>query len=171
MRAREFITEVTKGKLPKRTQKPSKGLMTYSDSEKWNSDYVQYRLGMAVAMSDGHNSIDVDARSWFGKSKTAAPYSEEEAEMLKAALKAVGAKWQDLNHGDLNSEELDSTYTTSPVADWQKSSQNKIGESASAGATSSGSVASAPAQGGGWLFGGTVGAPKGKKKKAKVIKR
>lgn len=48
---------------------------------------------------------------------------------------------------------------------------NKVKESASAGATSSGSVASAPAQGGGWLFGGTVGAPKGKKKKAKVIKR
>jgi len=45
-------------------------------------------------------------------------------------------------------------------------------ESASAGATGSGSVASVSAQGGGWLFGGTVGAPKGaKKKKAKVIKR
>ena len=48
----------------------------------------------------------------------------------------------------------------------------EIGESASAGATGSGSIASAPAAGGGWLFGGTVGAPKGaKKKKAKVIKR
>ena len=48
----------------------------------------------------------------------------------------------------------------------------EIGESASAGATGSGSIASAPAAGGGWLFGGTVGAPKGaKKKKSKVIKR
>lgn len=125
MRAREFVTEVKAGKLPKRTQNPSKGLMTFSDSEKWNSDYVQYRLGMAVAMSDGTNSIEVDAKSWFGKSKTAAPYSKEEDEMLKCALKAVGAKWQDLNNGDLRSQELDSTYTTSPVADWQKSSQNK----------------------------------------------
>jgi 5'(3')-deoxyribonucleotidase len=45
-------------------------------------------------------------------------------------------------------------------------------ESASSGATGSGSIASAPAQGGGWLFGGNVGAPTGaKKKKAKVIKR
>jgi hypothetical protein len=125
MRAREFITEVTKGKLPKRTQKPSKGLMTFSDSEKWNTDYVQYRLGMAVAMSDGHNSLDIDAKSWFGKSKTAAPYSAEEADMLKAALKAVGANYQDLNHGDLESEELDSTDTISPVANWQNSPQNK----------------------------------------------
>jgi hypothetical protein len=47
----------------------------------------------------------------------------------------------------------------------------EIGESASSGGTSSGSIASAPAQGGGWLFGGTVGAPKGAKKKSKVIKR
>jgi hypothetical protein len=47
-----------------------------------------------------------------------------------------------------------------------------IAESASAGATGSGSIASSSAQGGGWLFGGTVGAPKGaKKKKPKVIKR
>jgi len=46
-----------------------------------------------------------------------------------------------------------------------------IKESASSGATSAGAVASAPAQGGGWLFGGTVGAPKTKKKKAKVLKR
>ena len=47
----------------------------------------------------------------------------------------------------------------------------EIGESASGGSTSAGNVASAPAQGGGWLFGGTVGAPKGAKKKSKVIKR
>jgi 5'(3')-deoxyribonucleotidase len=48
----------------------------------------------------------------------------------------------------------------------------EIAESASGGATSSGNITSAPAAGGGWLFGGTVGAPKGsKKKKSKVIKR
>ena len=49
--------------------------------------------------------------------------------------------------------------------------QELLKESASAGATSAGAVASVPSQGGGWLFGGNVGAPKGKKKKAKVIKR
>jgi 5'(3')-deoxyribonucleotidase len=49
---------------------------------------------------------------------------------------------------------------------------DSVKESASAGATGSGSIASSTAQGGGWLFGGTVGAPKGaKKKKSKVIKR
>ena len=44
-------------------------------------------------------------------------------------------------------------------------------ESASGGATSAGGIASAPAAGGGWLFGGTVGAPKTTRKKAKVLKR
>lgn len=44
-------------------------------------------------------------------------------------------------------------------------------ESASVGATSSSAVATAPATGGGWLFGGNVGAPKGKKKKSKVLRR
>jgi hypothetical protein len=49
---------------------------------------------------------------------------------------------------------------------------DSVKESASAGATGSGSIASSSAQGGGWLFGGTVGAPKSaKKKKPKVIKR
>jgi 5'-nucleotidase len=48
----------------------------------------------------------------------------------------------------------------------------EVKESASAGSTSAGGIATASAQGGGWLFGGTVGAPKGaKKKKSKVIKR
>lgn len=125
MRAREFINETSTGKIPKRTQNPSKGLITYSDAERWNTDYVQYRLGMAVAMSDGHNSVDIDAKSWFGKSKTAAPYTPQEDEMMVQALKAVGAKFQDLNKGDMDSEELDSTNTVSPVADWQKTSKRK----------------------------------------------
>jgi 5'-nucleotidase len=48
---------------------------------------------------------------------------------------------------------------------------DSVKESASSGATGAGSIASSTAQGGGWLFGGNVGAPKGAKKKSKVIKR
>ena len=48
---------------------------------------------------------------------------------------------------------------------------DEVRESASVGGTSAGNVASAPATGGGWLFGGTVGAPKTKKKKSKVLRR
>ena len=120
MRAREFISEKKEGKISKRYQKPTVGLNVYSDAERWNSDYVSYRLGMAVACSDGTNSLNIDAKSWIGKQKSANPYTRQEQEMLKQAFKAVGADYKDLNKGDLASKELDSTDTVSPVAQWQK---------------------------------------------------
>lgn len=120
MRAREFISERKEGKISKRYQKPTVGLNVYSDAERWNSDYVSYRLGMAVACSDGTNSLNIDAKSWIGKQKSANPYTPQEQEMLKQAFKAVGADYKDLNNGDLASKELDSTDTVSPVAQWQK---------------------------------------------------
>lgn len=49
--------------------------------------------------------------------------------------------------------------------------EEEVTESATGGATSAGGIASAPAQGGGWLFGGTYGAPKKAKKKSKVLRR
>lgn len=120
MRAREFISERKEGKISKRAQQSTAGLNVYSDAERWNSDYVSYRLGMALACSDGHNSIDIDAKSWIGKQKSANPYTKQEQEMLNQAYKAVGADHTDLNNGDLESKELDSTDTVSPVAQWQK---------------------------------------------------
>lgn len=120
MRAREFVSEEKVGKISKRYQKPTVGLDVYSDAERWNSDYVSYRLGMAVACADGHNSINIDARSWVGKQKSASPYTPQEQEMLVQAFKAVGADYTDMNKGDLKSKELDSTGTVSPVAQWQK---------------------------------------------------
>jgi hypothetical protein len=44
--------------------------------------------------------------------------------MLKQAYKAVGATYQDLNHGDMESKELGTVNTTSPVA---KPKKNKYG--------------------------------------------
>lgn len=116
MRAKEFINEATKGKIAHIDQKPSKGINIYSDAERWNSDYVSYRLGMAVACTDGKVEPWMPATSWIGKSKATFPYTEEEQEMLKKAYKAVGAKYHDVNKGDLKSKELDSTETVSPVA-------------------------------------------------------
>jgi hypothetical protein len=72
-------------------------------------------------MADGSGKpLDMDAKSWVGKRKTVHPYSQVEADMLKQAYKAVGADWEDLNHGDMNSEELDSTNTHGPVPDRKK---------------------------------------------------
>lgn len=120
MRAKEFIVEVKKGKLTKRQQQSSKGIHKYRDAKKANTDYVGFKLGQAVAMADGHTPFEIDAVSWHGKSKTAHPYTQEEAEMLKQAYKAVGAAYQDLNHGDLDSDELDTINTHGPVPDRKK---------------------------------------------------
>lgn len=124
MRAKEFIIEVRQKKISKRQGKSARGLNLYSDQERWNSDYVAYRLGMAVACTDGTNDPDIDPKSWIGKSKSAHPYTEHEQEMLKKAYKAVGASYEDPFRGDMRSQELDTSNTVSPVANPKR---NKYG--------------------------------------------
>jgi hypothetical protein len=120
MRAKDFIVEKTKGKLTKRQQNPTRGLHVFGDAERISGDYTFSRVGIAAALCDGDNNPDVDYLSWIGKKKLTAPFSEIEAKMLKQAYKLAGATYTDLNHGDMNSEELDSTNTVSPVANWNK---------------------------------------------------
>ena len=105
MRAREFISEAHPGKISKRLQSATRGLNTFSDGEKWNTDYTLNRVMMAAACTDGTFVPDIDWKSWVGKSKTAHPYTKEEQEMLKMAYKAANAKWNDENSGDMDSEE------------------------------------------------------------------
>ena len=118
MRAKEFtiLSEVRQAKLTRRQQRSTRGAHLYSDSEHANSDYTMFRLGMALAMTDGKIKPDLDPKSWIGKHKFNNPYTEEEVDMLKIAYKAVGAKWHDLNAGDLESRELNSINNVSPVA-------------------------------------------------------
>jgi hypothetical protein len=121
MRAKEFIAEKKNGKLTKRQQQSTRGVHTYGDGEMISGDYTAWKMGQAVAMADGSNEVlDIDAKSWAGKRKTAHPYSQVENDMLKQAYKAVGADWQDMNHGDMVSKELEGTYTVSPVSNWNK---------------------------------------------------
>jgi hypothetical protein len=120
MRAKEFIAEKKNGKLTKRQQQSTRGVHTYGDGEHISGDYTSYRLGMAVAGADGKTPVELDSKSWLGKKKSAHPYSQVENDMLKQAYKAVGADWQDMNHGDMVSKELEGTYTVSPVSNWNK---------------------------------------------------
>ena len=120
MKIFELITERKTGKLSKRQQNPTRGLHTFSDSEHANSDYTFNRVGLAAAMCDGENEPDIDYVSWVGKKKLTAPYTKVEADMLKQAYKLAGADHKDLNHGDMNSKELSSTNTVSPVSNWNK---------------------------------------------------
>lgn len=116
MRAYEFLNEA-KGhtKISKRKSSGSRGMNVYSDAEKLNNDYSLNRVMMAVACSDGKNKIESPMNSFVGKLKSSHPYTEEEQDMLKAAYKAAGVNWEDLNKGDFDSSELESTQSKSPV--------------------------------------------------------
>ena len=115
MRAREFVFE-RNGKIGRRRQAATRGLVLFSDGERANSDYTLNRVMMATAMADGSDAdLDMDAKSWIGKRRGAYPYTEQEHRMLVQAFRAAGAVYTDLNHGDMDSEELKSTHTKSPI--------------------------------------------------------
>ena len=115
MRIREILAEVRAGKVPKRFQKSSTGLHIFNDAEKANTDYTHYRLGLALAMSNGKDKMDLDPKTFYGKKHTAHPYTEEEAEMLKQCYPLIGATYKDLNKGDLRSQEASDVHRVSPV--------------------------------------------------------
>jgi len=114
MRAREFVTE-RKGKITKRQQFGTVGLHLFGDASRVSSTYTLNRLMMAAAMTDGTVEPDLDEESWIGKSRSAHPYTPEEADILKMAYRAVGATYKDLNRGDLDSEEPPGGNDRSPI--------------------------------------------------------
>ena len=115
MRAREFLKEHD-GTISDNFRYATVGLNTFGDGEHISGDYTSYRLMMATAMADGTNKpLDLDAKSWHGKRKTAHPYTQAEQNMLKQAYRAVGAEWQDLNRGDLESQEPPGGNAKSPI--------------------------------------------------------
>lgn len=132
-------------KIPKRFQEPSTGINKFTDGERWNSDYKMYRLGLALAPCDGENVPDVDPESWVGRWKTAHPYTDTEQKMLKLAYKATKINYQDENHGDLKSMETPGVNTTSVIRDpHERKKKKEMTEDATAGATSSASIATVP---------------------------
>jgi hypothetical protein len=119
MRAREFIAE-RDGTIGTRRQAATVGLDVFGDSERMNSDYTLNRVMMAAACADGTNKpIDMDAKSWLGKRRSAHPYTKVEQNMLKQAFKAAGADWKDLNNGNMDSEEHPAVNTASPVVSFK----------------------------------------------------
>lgn len=114
MRAHEFITESGKGKVSDRQQQSTVGLNIFATTQ-YDRTYDLNRVMMAVASTDGTTVPDLNRESWVGKNNTAHPYTEVEQDMLKIAYKAAGIPFQDLNKGDLDSEELDSTQDQSPI--------------------------------------------------------
>jgi hypothetical protein len=115
MRATEFIAEDKVGKISKRNQNATVGLNKFRDKQFADRVYELNRIMMAVASTDGTFVPKLDGESWSGRNNVAAPYTKEEQAMLKKAYQAIGSHHEDLNHGDLNSQEHPAVNTTSVV--------------------------------------------------------
>jgi len=116
MRAKEFVSESTLGKISNQQQQSTRGLNIFSKKiDSYDRNYDLNRLMMAVASSDGINPIEMPAESWVGKHNTAHAYTKEEQDMLTLAYKAAGLEYIDLNNGNLDSEELSDTNAQSIV--------------------------------------------------------
>ena len=113
MRANEFIAERKIAKPTKRQNQSTVGLNKFRDPGGYDRTYELNRIMMATACSDGVSPLALDAETFSGRYNTAHPYTAIEQKMLNQAYKAVGSEVTDLNHGDLRSQELDSTNTQS----------------------------------------------------------
>lgn len=125
MRANEFIFERRIAKPTKRQNQSTTGLHKFRDPGGYDRTYELNRIMMATACSDGKSPLAVDAETWSGRYNTAHPYTEVEQQMLQQAYKAVGSEAHDLNHGDLRSQELESTNSVSPVVGFKGFSGEK----------------------------------------------
>jgi hypothetical protein len=115
MRAREFLIEKHSGKIGQRKSQATVGLNKFRDSDLADRFYELNRVMMAAAATDGTFVPDTDHESWSGRYNVAMPYTKVEQRMLEKAFQAVGSDYEDLNHGDLRSQELKSTHINSPV--------------------------------------------------------
>jgi hypothetical protein len=126
MKIKEIISEEKIGNTPGRYQQASAGLNKFRDKKFADRVYELNRVMMAVASADGNSPLrpEIDAESWAGRNNIAVPYTDIEQEMLKQAYGAVGSHYEDLNKGDLRSQEVKSTNKVSPVA---KPKKNRYG--------------------------------------------
>jgi hypothetical protein len=81
MRANEFISEATVGKIGNRKQISTKGLHKFRDESKADRVYELNRIMMAAASTDGTFVPDIDGESWAGRYDIAAPYTQEESDI------------------------------------------------------------------------------------------
>lgn len=115
MRAKEFIFENGKSKPTKRQRYATVGMNIFTDSP-YDRIYLLNRVMMAAASTDGTNIPDLNTESPIGRWNAALPYTRADQDKLNKAYKAAGVKRvMDLNNGDLNSHELDSTNKSSPI--------------------------------------------------------
>jgi hypothetical protein len=115
MRAQEFVTEDTVGKMSKRQNQATVGLNKFRDDKFADRVYELNRVMMAVASTDGTFVPELDGESWAGRHNIAAAYTQQDQQKLNMAYKAIGSTYVDINHGDLRSQEHPAVHVTSPV--------------------------------------------------------
>ena len=115
MRAHEFLIENQVGKIGQRRSQATVGLNKFRDKDLADRVYELNRVMMAAACTDGTFVPKIDHESWAGRYNVAMPYTDVEQDMIEQAFRAVGSEYEDLNHGDLRSQELESTNKRSPV--------------------------------------------------------
>jgi hypothetical protein len=115
MRATEFVTEATVGKMSKRQNQATVGLNKFRDNKFADRVYELNRVMMAAAATDGTFVPELDGESWAGRHNIAAAYTNQDQQKLNMAYKAIGSTYVDINHGDLRSQEHPAVHVTSPV--------------------------------------------------------
>jgi len=115
VRAQEFLIEKHAGKIGQRKSQSTVGLNKFRDADLADRFYELNRVMMAAACTDGTFVPDTDHESWAGRYNVAMPYTDVEQAKLEKAFQAIGSNFEDLNHGDLKSKELESTNKRSPV--------------------------------------------------------
>ena len=91
MRAHEFITEGSEGKMHKDQVQVNVGTYRARDVGGYDRVYHMNRLWMAMACADGksQDAVEMDNSSFAEKYNTVHPYTEEEYNMFVAAKKTI----------------------------------------------------------------------------------
>jgi hypothetical protein len=104
------------GKLSDVQARAMPGVERTRDTGGYDRIYHLNRLSMALAGSDGKSSKPpegIDGASWAEKYNTIHPYTDEEHQMVKQAMKVVPSDYKNPVK-DRRSREAKDTYTTSP---------------------------------------------------------
>jgi len=115
MRAKEFIFE-DETPLSDDHKSSQQAVHRMRDVGGYDRVYHMNRIMMAAAVADGKGTgaVDVPASSWSEKYNTAHPYTDEEYNMVKAALNTIPSD-HNVVSDDRKSRELDSVNKASPV--------------------------------------------------------
>ena len=125
LRSRDFVKE---GKVTTRSHEEdmvSQGTTRTRDVGGYDRVYHMNRLMMAMAMADGKSvkAVDSPSETWAEKFNTHHPYTKEEDNMVKSAMKTVPTDGKEISKFSKSAEPKD-VNKTSPVA---KPKRNKYG--------------------------------------------